>query len=114
MRVMLRLTDRLAAILKDHHAGVARGQVAVEIAPEFCDLEDLINAELGKAPMVVLAIDHHVRLTRRWHHWRKVVGMQPNAALRANLATGNILTERARARPFTPIHTTRCVDQVLT
>src|ERR1019366_1422949 len=61
MRMMLCLTDGLAAILKNHHSGVARGEITIEVAPQARDGIDFVDRELRKSALVFTTINNHVR-----------------------------------------------------
>src|SRR5258707_182358 len=107
------LASRYAAVMIFETSSVARGQIAIQVAPEPCHLTHLIHAQLRKFAIMIPAINDHIGLAGWREQWGKIIRMQPDAPIWRHFSTGNIRAKRALSCPFTPIHTFRRIHQIL-
>src|SRR5712692_3345898 len=107
MWVMLRLPDRLPAILEDHYGGIARSQVTIQALPEPCNLMHLVDGQLHKRAVMIAIINHHVGFSCWRLQRRKVIRMHPHLRIRAYFALGDIFAKWAGDASLAAIHAMR-------
>src|ERR1700742_2895951 len=104
MRMVLRLSNRLSAVLKSHHRRVARREITKQVAPEPGNSKYFVDGELRKSAIMITMINNNIGLTNRWNQRWKIIGMKPDLRIWSNTSLRDIGTKRATIRAFTATH----------